>query len=96
MLVFHDSLGAQACNKAMKLVDETPYEITCDIHGVQNGPRLGRLRLLNEVRFIKSHFLPQVTHNFMKLFHLTAYQTMLETAATKALCWIQFLFLWRF
>ncbi|CAO2823376.1 unnamed protein product [Amaranthus hypochondriacus] len=39
---------AQACNKAMKLVDETPYEITCDIHGVQNGPRLGRLRLLNE------------------------------------------------
>lgn len=38
----------QACKDAMRLVEETPYEITCDVHGVQNGPRLGRLRLLNE------------------------------------------------
>lgn len=73
MLVFHDSVGVQECNKAMKLVDETPYEITCDIHGVQNGPCLGRLRLLNKVRFIKSHFSPQVMRNFMELFRLIAY-----------------------
>ncbi|KAL2930676.1 Protein BREAST CANCER SUSCEPTIBILITY 1-like protein [Bienertia sinuspersici] len=38
----------QACKEAMRLVEETPYEITCDIHGVQNGPCLGRLRLLNK------------------------------------------------
>ncbi|XP_010687017.2 protein BREAST CANCER SUSCEPTIBILITY 1 homolog isoform X2 [Beta vulgaris subsp. vulgaris] len=38
----------QACMKVKRLVEETPYEITCDIHGVRNGSRLGRLRLLNE------------------------------------------------
>ncbi|XP_021851478.2 protein BREAST CANCER SUSCEPTIBILITY 1 homolog [Spinacia oleracea] len=38
----------EACMAAKRLVEGTPYEITCDIHGVQNGPLLGRLRHLNE------------------------------------------------
>ncbi|XP_021733074.1 protein BREAST CANCER SUSCEPTIBILITY 1 homolog [Chenopodium quinoa] len=38
----------QACLEAKRLIEEVPYEITSDIHGVQDGPRLGRLRLLNK------------------------------------------------
>ncbi|XVF45985.1 hypothetical protein PTKIN_Ptkin02bG0251800 [Pterospermum kingtungense] len=38
----------KACIKAMKLVDELQYEITLDVHGIRNGPRLGRLRLQNK------------------------------------------------
>ncbi|XP_039006571.1 protein BREAST CANCER SUSCEPTIBILITY 1 homolog isoform X2 [Hibiscus syriacus] len=39
---------AKACIKAMKPVDELPYEISIDVHGIRNGPRLGRLRLQNK------------------------------------------------
>ncbi|TYH87929.1 hypothetical protein ES332_D01G152500v1 [Gossypium tomentosum] len=38
----------KACIKAMKLVDELKYEITIDVHGIRDGPRLGRLRLQNK------------------------------------------------
>ncbi|KAM4112341.1 hypothetical protein ACJW30_05G133100 [Castanea mollissima] len=38
----------KACIKVMQIVDEEPYEITVDIHGIKDGPRLGRLRLLNQ------------------------------------------------
>uniref|UniRef100_A0A2N9G1B9 BRCT domain-containing protein n=1 Tax=Fagus sylvatica TaxID=28930 RepID=A0A2N9G1B9_FAGSY len=38
----------KACMKVMQLVDEEPYEITVDIHGIRDGPQLGRLRLLNQ------------------------------------------------
>ncbi|GMI87859.1 breast cancer susceptibility1, ARABIDOPSIS THALIANA BREAST CANCER SUSCEPTIBILITY1 [Hibiscus trionum] len=38
----------KACIKAMKPVDELPYEISIDVHGIRDGPRLGRLRLQNE------------------------------------------------
>ncbi|KAK4491567.1 hypothetical protein RD792_002319 [Penstemon davidsonii] len=38
----------KACIEAGELVDEQPYEIAVDIHGVKDGPRLGRLRLLNK------------------------------------------------
>uniref|UniRef100_A0A803MIN0 Uncharacterized protein n=1 Tax=Chenopodium quinoa TaxID=63459 RepID=A0A803MIN0_CHEQI len=38
----------QACLEAKRLIEEAPYEITCDIHGVRDGPRLGRIRLLNK------------------------------------------------
>ena len=41
--------GIKACMKVMQIVDEEPYEITVDIHGIRDGPRLGRLRLLNQV-----------------------------------------------
>lgn len=33
----------------MKHVDESQYEIAIDVHGIKDGPRLGRLRLQNKV-----------------------------------------------
>ncbi|XP_021662104.2 protein BREAST CANCER SUSCEPTIBILITY 1 homolog isoform X2 [Hevea brasiliensis] len=38
----------KACMKAMELVQEEKYEILVDIHGIRDGPRLGRLRILNK------------------------------------------------
>ncbi|KAI3455958.1 hypothetical protein Pfo_012621 [Paulownia fortunei] len=38
----------KACIGAGELVDEQHYEISIDIHGIRDGPRLGRLRLLNK------------------------------------------------
>ncbi|KAE8688021.1 hypothetical protein F3Y22_tig00111005pilonHSYRG00168 [Hibiscus syriacus] len=38
----------KACIKAMKPVDELPYEISIDVHGIRDGPRLGRMRLQNK------------------------------------------------
>ncbi|KAK6150115.1 hypothetical protein DH2020_017640 [Rehmannia glutinosa] len=38
----------KACMGAGELVDEQHYEISFDIHGIRDGPRLGRLRLLNK------------------------------------------------
>ncbi|KAL6201474.1 hypothetical protein ACLB2K_025188 [Fragaria x ananassa] len=38
----------KACMEAMKLVNEEPYEISIDIYGIRDGPRLGRLRLQNK------------------------------------------------
>lgn len=37
----------------MEPVDEERYEITVDTHGIKDGPRLGRQRLLNKVGFPK-------------------------------------------
>ncbi|MED6183341.1 hypothetical protein PIB30_037068 [Stylosanthes scabra] len=38
----------KACMKQMEPVDEESYEINLDIHGITDGPRLGRLRVLNK------------------------------------------------
>ncbi|OIV95749.1 hypothetical protein TanjilG_05297 [Lupinus angustifolius] len=38
----------KACMKEMGPVDEGRYEINVDIHGIKDGPRLGRLRVLNK------------------------------------------------
>ncbi|XP_028759187.1 protein BREAST CANCER SUSCEPTIBILITY 1 homolog isoform X1 [Neltuma alba] len=38
----------KASMQAMEPVDEERYEINVDIHGIQDGPRLGRLRVLNK------------------------------------------------
>ncbi|XP_073146380.1 protein BREAST CANCER SUSCEPTIBILITY 1 homolog isoform X2 [Henckelia pumila] len=38
----------KACLNAKEFVEEQQYEITCDIHGIRDGPRIGRLRLLNK------------------------------------------------
>ena len=43
--------GTKACMKEMEPVDEERYEIIVDIHGIKDGPRLGRIRVLNKVRF---------------------------------------------
>ncbi|XP_028187915.1 protein BREAST CANCER SUSCEPTIBILITY 1 homolog isoform X1 [Glycine soja] len=38
----------KACMKEMGPIDEECYEINVDIHGIRDGPRLGRLRVLNK------------------------------------------------
>ncbi|KAH6825657.1 hypothetical protein C2S53_017629 [Perilla frutescens var. hirtella] len=38
----------KACIEAGELVDEEQFEISVDIHGIRDGPKLGRLRLLNK------------------------------------------------
>ncbi|KAL1555779.1 protein BREAST CANCER SUSCEPTIBILITY 1 [Salvia divinorum] len=38
----------KACIEAGGIADEEQFEISVDIHGIRNGPKLGRLRLLNK------------------------------------------------
>ncbi|CAI9773294.1 unnamed protein product [Fraxinus pennsylvanica] len=38
----------KACMKSGEFVNEQHYEIGVDIHGIRDGPRLGRLRLINK------------------------------------------------
>ncbi|XP_057763935.1 protein BREAST CANCER SUSCEPTIBILITY 1 homolog [Salvia miltiorrhiza] len=38
----------KACIEAGEIVDEEQFEISVDIHGISDGPKLGRLRLLNK------------------------------------------------
>ncbi|XP_010537742.1 PREDICTED: protein BREAST CANCER SUSCEPTIBILITY 1 homolog [Tarenaya hassleriana] len=38
----------KACLKDMKYVNEEQYEIATDVHGIQDGPRLGRERAMNK------------------------------------------------
>ncbi|XP_042512434.1 protein BREAST CANCER SUSCEPTIBILITY 1 homolog [Macadamia integrifolia] len=38
----------KACMDTLGPVNEVQYEISVDIHGIRDGPRLGRLRLLNK------------------------------------------------
>lgn len=48
---FIDS-GIKACIEAGELVDEEQFEISVDIHGIREGPKLGRSRLLNKVNIL--------------------------------------------
>ncbi|CAN1249306.1 Protein BREAST CANCER SUSCEPTIBILITY 1 homolog [Linum perenne] len=36
------------CVRAQKFIEEEPYEINVDIHGIKDGPRFGRLRVQNK------------------------------------------------
>ncbi|KAG6419363.1 hypothetical protein SASPL_121583 [Salvia splendens] len=38
----------KACIEAGDIADEEQYEISVDIHGIRDGPKLGKLRLLNK------------------------------------------------
>eukprot|EP00257_Ricinus_communis_P022323 XP_015582013.1 protein BREAST CANCER SUSCEPTIBILITY 1 homolog isoform X1 [Ricinus communis] len=38
----------KACMNAMKPVQEDPFEVLVDIHGIRDGPRLGRIRILKK------------------------------------------------
>ncbi|OVA08688.1 BRCT domain [Macleaya cordata] len=38
----------KACMEAMDLVSEEPYEVSLDIHGCQDGPKNGRLRIIEK------------------------------------------------
>ncbi|XP_038881125.1 protein BREAST CANCER SUSCEPTIBILITY 1 homolog [Benincasa hispida] len=37
----------KACIQAMEQIEEERFEITLDVHGIRDGPQLGRLRVLN-------------------------------------------------
>ncbi|KAF8401959.1 hypothetical protein HHK36_012910 [Tetracentron sinense] len=39
----------KACLEAMRAVDEEPYEVSRDIHGCLDGPKNGRLRIMENV-----------------------------------------------
>ncbi|XP_010275915.1 PREDICTED: protein BREAST CANCER SUSCEPTIBILITY 1 homolog [Nelumbo nucifera] len=54
-----------ACMKAMEPVDKEQYEINVDIHGVRDGPRLGRLRVLNKHPKLFNGFMFYFTGEFM-------------------------------
>ena len=41
--------GIKACMAAMEPVSEEQFEISTDVHGINNGPRFGRLRVMNKV-----------------------------------------------
>ncbi|KAH0454231.1 hypothetical protein IEQ34_016155 [Dendrobium chrysotoxum] len=49
-------MGIKACMNSMKPVDEEKYEITVDVHGIHNGPRHGRMRIINKVPKLFSGF----------------------------------------
>lgn len=48
--------------KAKEPVAEEQYEIGVDIHGIRDGPRLGRLRRLNEVISCNYHLIIFQSH----------------------------------
>ena len=45
------TVGVKACMDRMEPVDEQKFEVATDVHGVTEGPRLGRQRVLNKVAF---------------------------------------------
>ncbi|GAB4829422.1 hypothetical protein Ancab_019093 [Ancistrocladus abbreviatus] len=69
----------KACMTAKGQVDETPYEINADIHGIRNGPRLGRQRVLNKLPKLFSGFKFYFTGDFVPSYK--GYLQELITAA---------------
>ncbi|XP_077253825.1 breast cancer susceptibility1 [Tasmannia lanceolata] len=53
------------CLLAMEPVDEEQYEIRVDIHGINGGPRLGRLRVMNKQPKLFTGFKFYFTGEFM-------------------------------
>ncbi|CAN0874886.1 Protein BREAST CANCER SUSCEPTIBILITY 1 homolog [Linum grandiflorum] len=53
---------------AQKIMEEEPYEINVDIHGIKDGPRLGRLRIQNKQEKIfegfKFYFMGEFTPSY--------------------------------
>ncbi|XP_043689967.1 protein BREAST CANCER SUSCEPTIBILITY 1 homolog [Telopea speciosissima] len=59
--------------EAMEPVDEVQYEINTDIHGIRNGPQLGRLSILNK----KTKLFNGFTFYFMGEF-MSSYEGYLQ------------------
>lgn len=55
----------KACMAAMEPVDEQLYEVGLDIHGVKDGPRFGRLRVLNKQPKLFDGFKFYLTGDFV-------------------------------
>ena len=45
----------------MEPVDEMRFEISTDVHGTAEGPRLGRLRVINKVSIFRCYVLHLVS-----------------------------------
>ncbi|XP_020575117.1 protein BREAST CANCER SUSCEPTIBILITY 1 homolog isoform X2 [Phalaenopsis equestris] len=58
----------KACMKFMKPVDEEKYEITVDVHGIHNGPRNGRMRIINKEPKLFSGFCFYFSGDFVASF----------------------------
>lgn len=44
----------------MEPADEQKFEVTTDVHGVSEGPKLGRQRVINKVPFFHTATYPTV------------------------------------
>lgn len=53
----------------MDHVDEEKYEISVDVHGMRDGPRLGRLRVLNMVNLWAWKYYHISMNLIQKIFH---------------------------
>ncbi|CAL5432595.1 unnamed protein product [Camellia sinensis] len=76
----------KACMEAMQPVDEEPYEVSLDNHGCCDGPRTGRLRVLNNVPklfnglnfYFTGDFIPGYKDDLLDLV-ITAGGTVIES-----------------
>ncbi|PSS17741.1 Protein BREAST CANCER SUSCEPTIBILITY like [Actinidia chinensis var. chinensis] len=63
----------KACMMAMKPVDEQLYEIGLDVHGIRDGPRIGRLRVLNKQQKLfdgcKFYFTGEFVPSYKRYLH---------------------------
>ena len=83
--------GIRACIEAGEIADEEQFEISVDIHGIGNGPKLGRLRLLNKVDLLLLMNLPSSLCLLSKLFTWLMIPTFHDFAATKTVWWLHIL-----
>ncbi|GFY96894.1 breast cancer susceptibility1 [Actinidia rufa] len=63
----------KACMMAMKPVDEQLYEIGLDVHGIRDGPRIGRSRVLNKQQKLfdgcKFYFTGEFVPSYKRYLH---------------------------
>lgn len=58
-------IGVKTCMECMEPIDEHKFEVATDVHGITDGPRLGRCRVIDRVNischFYVPHFLARIT-----------------------------------
>ncbi|XP_023543621.1 protein BREAST CANCER SUSCEPTIBILITY 1 homolog isoform X1 [Cucurbita pepo subsp. pepo] len=69
----------KACIQDMEQIEEERFEIALDVHGIRDGPQLGRLRVLNNQPKVFSGFKFFFTSDF-----LPSYKGYLQQLATAA------------
>lgn len=84
--------GIKACMKDTKYVSEEPYEISMDVHGIREGPHIGRQRALNKVKFRLSVMLTPV----FRIFPSNWFLSSSKYAETKTVQWTEVLHNGRF
>lgn len=56
--------GIKACTQAMEQIEEERFEISLDVHGIRDGPQLGRLRVLNNVNSFYLNVMIYILYRF--------------------------------